>query len=322
MMSKIRYINKLIYEMTLDCRAKKKNLSRMLKISPQLVSYSTKKLKKDKYILDYKAQIDPAKFGMTNVIVYIIFTNFEKELERAVKEQLRQSENVTLIQKLSQGADLCVEYTVPNLSLFNKLHSGFLDTFGKDVQVVDIFPVIVKHDFPKKYLNRRSKHRLSKILSGDREPVHLQENARKVLSELIKNPTQNMMEITKKTGLNIRTVIKMKRFLESRKIIMGYTAVLNYEKMDINACQVLINFDYLKSDEIKRIINYAMYVPEIVSIIKIIGRYTLIIKIESLGSYRKVLNDLRKEFRLYNYVVYDIENIIKKDYIPESAISG
>ncbi|MEA3229585.1 MAG: winged helix-turn-helix transcriptional regulator [archaeon] len=318
---KINFKYRLLYQLSINSRISQKALAKKLKVSPQLVRYWTNKLEKEKIIQAYETQVDSAKFGLTDILVFMIFTTSDKKKQKKVTDYLIKSDNVTFIEKIPYGADLIIEYTVPNLSFFNKQHSTFLELFSQSTKVTEIFPVIVKHHLSKKYLDKKAKAEHSEILSGDRTPIILQENSKKVLSELCTNNTETIIRIAEKTNLDPRTVIKTKKELEITKIIRRYTITINYDKLNIKGCIILINFDYTTPKRINKIISYLHYIPEITTVTKILGKYQLMIRIETVSDYMPIIYNLRDKFKFYEFTIYRIGNIIKNTSIPISVLT-
>ena len=197
-----------------------------------------------------------------------------------------------------------------------------IQRFGRDINIIGLYPVIVKHIYNKRYLNKRSKFRSDTIFSGDRSNLILNENSRKVLKALINNPTEKTVYLAEKTGLNIRTVIKTRKKLEEVKVIRGYSVTLNHKRLGIKSCLILIAFKYIKPKEIDRLIEYSSNVPEITAVIKIMGQYNLLVRIESLNSYQPTLNAMREEFGFFDYNVYEVGNIMKNTYIPVDLLDN
>jgi len=314
------YIYSLIYELSKNSRSKKKAISRKLKISPQLVGYSTEKLKSTKQITGFTVQIDPAKFGLINVALFFVFTTFEKEKREAILSYINKSDYVVLAEEMGNGADLFVEYSVPNLSFFNKKHMEFMGKFHKEIQVLAVYPIIVKHNLSKKFLHPRSKERIHKIISGDRLLFKLQSNEKKIIEQLIRNPKATILDISKQTDLNVRTIMRIKKKLEQQQIIMGYSVILNKPMIGIKACMVLINLKHMMPKDLNRIVSFTMIVPEITWVIKILGRYSFLIQIETLKEYKTVVDLLRNQFKFHDYKVFEMAGTIKSTYLPPSLV--
>ncbi|MGM5488612.1 MAG: Lrp/AsnC family transcriptional regulator [Nanobdellota archaeon] len=314
------YKNKLLFELAQDARVKQKEISRKLKVSPQLVNYTIHKLSTEKVITGFETIIDPARFGLTNIIVVLAYTNFAKSTQKAIVDFLQASDYVTYIDEINQGADLIIEYSVPNLSSFNKAHTYFLEHFSHEVKVVGMFPVIVKHLFPKRYLHKRSKATDDMILSGDREPADLTPKTKQIIACLMEDPLKKVVDIARETDLNVRTVTKTMQLLHARRIIRGYTVRLNYEPLQITVGNVFIIVRNPTQQFMSRFVQYCKQVPEVTLIAKLLGHHNLFVRIESRGEYKAALDKLRAEFKFYEYAVYDSSSVLKNTYIPISEV--
>ncbi len=309
--------SKLLYLLSEKCRITSKELSKSLKISQQTASYTVLNLLKKKRILKYQTLIDPAKFGLINIIAFFRYTNFDNATTQQIKKHLRENQYITRIENVTQGSDLMVEYCVPNLSLFNKENRDFLHKFTKNIIMSDIYVVIVKHIYNRKYLMRNSTP-TEVILSGDRDLVNLSNHQLQVLESLKNNSKESILQISKKVKLDPKTVIKIKKYLEKQLIIRKYGSVLNYSSLEINRKHVLIQLDYEKPHDIKKFIEYAKNHKNIIAVIKTLGNYEMFITIERTYPERSVMNDLRKEFKISDYKIIPSEGILKKNYVPSN----
>jgi len=304
---------RLLFELSLNSRIRRKELCTRLAISPQLLNYLFKKIEK-KRLLQYCVKTDPAKFGLINIAVLIAFTSFESK--NRVLESLKSNDYVFSIKELTHGADLLVEYAVPNLSFFNKLHTAFLELYWDKVKVLDIVPIIVKHVFPIKYLYAKSKLNSKKIYSGDREMLSFSNSEKLVLKELLSSPQISHVGLAQKTKLNIRTVLKTINRLEKINVIKDYSIIPSISRLNISSCIVFVNLDYLEPGRVDKFISYVLNLQEVTSAYKLMGRHALFLEINSLKSYKPVLNKIRDEFKFYDYLLYDVKEIIKDDHLP------
>jgi len=70
--------------------------------------------------------------------------------------------------------------------------------------------------------------------------------------------------------------------------------------------------------EISKFVEYSKNIPEVVRICKLIGKNSILVHIQSLKDYKHVINQLREEFKFFDYTIYDTINILKNKYIPET----
>ncbi|MFP4117778.1 MAG: Lrp/AsnC family transcriptional regulator [Candidatus Woesearchaeota archaeon] len=312
--------HRIMQELATDARMRRKDIAKKTKLSPQMVSYVISRAESHRLIQGYTTNIDPARFGLINIEVFLSYTNFEKENLRDIRKFILAEDHITYIEELSHGADLLIEYTVPNLSFFNKRYTALMEAFGNTVETLSINPVIVKHKFSKDYLSRKAKKKFEYIYSGDREPIALSPNTRAVLRELREDPKKNIIDIAGATGMNVRTVLKILKYLSENRIIRSFGIDVNYKGLGIRSALILISIKNISNDDVKRLISLSKTTPEITSVTKLIGRFGIALKIESLKDYEEILDKIRKEINFYEYLLYDSRGVLKNTYIPSEVL--
>ncbi len=310
--------SRLVHLLSKNARQSTKSLGKQLRVSQQSASYIIQSAIKRKQILNFHALIDPARFGLTNVIVLYNYTNFNSEKISEMKKSLKENIYVTIIEESSQGADLIVQFTVPNLSLFNKENQDFIYKFKKDIKLISIYPIIVKHLYTRKYLSPKSEP-TEWILSGDRNVMQFNERQKSVMKELKKDPKIPIITLAKNMNSDAKTVLRIKNYLEAKKILRQYSIVLNYKLLDITRERILLHLDTDNKKEVDRFISFCKYHKNILSAIKIIGDYNIILTIEKLN-HEDIISELRKEFKIENYQLLKIKNILKSETVPDNVL--
>lgn len=311
-------LSKLLFELSKQSRVTTKELSKLLNISQQTASYMILNLIKKKNILNYQTIIDPAKFGLVNILVFFNYTNFDPVTITKIKRYLQNNPYVTYIEEVSQSADLMIEYCVPNLSLFNKQNRDFLHAFKKEIRINSIYVVIVKRLYNMKYLHKLSPSN-EIILSGDRDPIELNKKQKMVLKQLRDNPKETILNIAKEVKLDPKTVINIKKYLERKKIIRKYGVILNHQKLKLNRQHIFIQLDYEDPNETDNFIEFVNKHKNIISVIRIIGDYELLITGEKFELDKPFVDDLRKKFKITDYKIIEGRGILKDNSIPESV---
>ncbi|MBU0665915.1 MAG: Lrp/AsnC family transcriptional regulator [Nanoarchaeota archaeon] len=308
-------ISKLIFSLSINSRISTNNLSKQLRISQQSASYLVNQLKKKKIIQGLSTIVDPIKLGFLNVFVGVNFVFPNNQTKKEIIIELKKIDSIILIQEASQGVDLLLEYCVNNLSAFNKLHSEIEHKFHKAIETKFIFPVVVKHLFEKTYLGRKP-NTMDVVICGDREIKTLNENEEKVLKELINQTDITFTKIAQKTNISTKTIVHIKKKLERKQIIRGYTCWLNNKKLNINKDVILIALSGAGIGEINKLVEYARNHKNIIEIIKIIGPYHLMLIVESFDK-NNIINEFRGQFLIKEYFVINIESTIKKEFVPK-----
>lgn len=303
----------LLYELSKDVREKQTEIAKKLRITPQTLQYQLEQLK-DMYTP--RVVIDPAKFGLITIRAFMSFLTFNKHTQNHLLKELAEQIDVVLVQKLKLGADVMVEYAVPNLSYFNKLYATFLDKNSDAIRNKQVFPVLVRYNFQKNYLYPRARTTQYHILSGDREPIEHSEIAQEVITELLKDPTAPYAQIARNTNYDVRTVQRAIHTSQEHKIIRSYDIDIDYKKTGVSSAILGVQFSYVAQKEMNRFVEYANNTKEIVSLLKVIGDESVFVTIETFDQYTEIINKIRSEFNIVDYSVFEAGNIVKNTYIP------
>lgn len=308
---------KLFYELSKNSRITTKKIGQMLSISQQSASSLLKKFKEDNVIQKYHTLVDPAKLGFINIIVLYQYTLFRNA--RFIKKYLLEESYATRIEEINQGADLLVEYTVPNLSFFNKLHKEFLFRFKESIKTSDTYVVVVKRTYTKDYLSSGAEARQA-ILSGDREIIQLDDLQKKVLKAVILDARTSIIKIAEQTNKDPKTIAKVKEVLQKEKIIRRYSALLNYEQIEIKREHLFLDIEWESQDEITRFDEFTKQHKNIVGVTKTIGPYDVMLTIEYVKGGKSAVIDIRKAFPVRDYRLMESEHIPKYDFFPVEAL--
>lgn len=313
-------LRKLVFELTQNSRIRTKDLGKKINTSQQSASYLIASMKDRGTILNYSTIIDPAKLGFISILIYYNFTEFSVRNIHEIIAFLKKNDAVTNIEQLGQGYDLACTFCVPNLSSFNKSNREFLQRFRNRIFVAEMFPTVVKHFYPKNYLQMQ-KYPHEIIICGDRDVVQMTENEKKVVNLLRNTATLTILEMSRKLKLNPKTIAKIKKKLEKRKIIRGYSTLWDYKALDIDREHILIDARELSLKDDKRLLDFTKTHPNIVALTRLIGRYDLLIEVEGENITKKdVLRELRSEFEIKKSRVLQEGIIIKEKHVPSIAL--
>lgn len=307
-------IRKLLFALSVNSRRKTKELAKFIRSSQQSSSYLINQYKKKNYISDYMTVVDPIRLGFMNILVGFDFIKLEYAKKKEILQVLSSHPNIVAIEENRQGVDLLVEYSVLNMSSFNKIHSEIIGRFQGELAAKFIYPIIVKHRFHKNYLVRKGDFS-DIILCGDRDPIDLTGNERAVLYNITKNPEISVSNLAVKTGISTKTIVKIKQKLEKEEVIKGYSCILNNSKFEIHRYHIMFNFAYEGVRFINSFVQYARQHKNIVSLVKLLGHYQIIITVEELKP-SDIIKQIRTQFPTDDYMVINSEKIIKKNTAP------
>ena len=313
-------LKKAVYELTHNARIRTKELGTALRISQQSASYLLQSLERQKIITARCTIMDPAKFGYVNVLVYCNYTTFDAAQQKEILTYLQKDDAVVSIQEIEQGYDLKLIFSVPNLSSFNKSKKAFIQNWKSKIVIAETYPIVVKHLYPRKYLGPR-KPFSEKVIAGDRDVADISTTEKVVLNCLWNNAGQSIIEMSQATKLNPKTIIKVKKSIQEKKIIRGYTSIFTMQELGIQKQQLFLSSEDLSLDEDAKLLHFCFIHPHIVSLTRLLGTYDLLIEIEQEKvSHKDVLKDLRTEFGFHRYKVITAGIVLKEKYIPKSAL--
>jgi len=303
---------KLLQEYSINSRITTKELGRKIGSSQQSASYLLKSLKKKKIIMGNVAVVDAVKLGYVNVIVGFNFLNPSDKKE--ILDELKDIPEITTVESCKEGVDVVVEYTTLNLSAFNKIHSEIIYRFFKKLRTLFIFPLLVSHEYPRNYLSRKF-YDNDVILFGDRVLRDLSEYEILVLEEIVRHPEKKLIDMSESLKIPVKTLVSVKRNLEKKYVIRGYSTILDHNKLEINR-----NFLFLKfsSEDIRKMDMFSEFVrrnKNVIKFAKIIGDYDIVLYVESLKE-TTLLQDIRTNFNIDNYRIIKSHKIHKKKYLP------
>ncbi len=305
-------IRKSLFILSENSRVSTRQLSKELKVSQQSASYLVGQLVKKKMITQYSLIVDPIKLGFINILVGLNYINFDKEIKKQVVSELKSKDYIISLYEADSGIDLLVEFSVANLSSFNKLHTEFIKKMHKHVNVKFIMPIVVKHIFSKNYLKDKLIHK-DIVVGGDRETNILANNEKIILNELISYPNATYISMFKKTGITVRKIVTIKKKLERLKIIRGYSCVFNHNKLGISKRLILLKLSGKGISEVNSLVMYAKLNKNIVSLTKLLGDYNLLLFLEEVKC-NTIVQEIRELFSVEDYLTINISTILKKRY--------
>lgn len=126
---------------------------------------------------------------------------------------------------------------------------------------------------------------------------------KQVLVELIKNCKISDQEIARKLKTSRPTIFKIRKRLEEKGLIKGYSTIIDLQKLDLNIHAVILYRwkDYSRAKELERSINFIKSLPEVVLFVKgegIGGKTDLIISVhKDLKDYEAFIRKLKYEWK-------------------------
>ena len=203
-------------------------LSKKTRLNKDVIRYRINNLEKDRVLEGYYTIINTSKLGYLTFRIYFDFSNINKETENKIIEYLDKNFNAGQIFSIDgdyQIGIICWEKSVYNL--YKKLNE-FKKKFGNPLIKEDLSVFILLNHYPKKYIKGSSNDVVS---IKEETETKIKEEDIKILIELSKNARISSVDLSIKLKIPQSTIINRLRQLSKEKIILGYRANIDIEKI-------------------------------------------------------------------------------------------
>lgn len=141
---------------------------------------------------------------------------------------------------------------------------------------------------------------------------------KQVLIEIIKNCKISDQEIARKLKTSRPTIVKIRKRLEEKEFLKGYTSIINFKKLGLSIHTVILYRwrDYSKTEELKHVINFIKSQPEVL----------LFVKGEGVGSKTDLIICVHKDLIEYETFIrrlkYEWKDNVEEVEVFLSSIEG
>jgi len=149
---------------------------------------------------------------------------------------------------------------------------------------------------------------------------------KKILSLIVNNSRMPAIEISKRSNINIKTVISRLKKLEENKVIFGYDIFFNFNQMNLRYYKLFISVSKMVLDRYNDFLGYAKNNKNIIYLIENISSWELEleIEIESDKEFYEIVDDIKNKFPdfIKRLDVVRITNDYKHIYVTEEVLES
>jgi len=287
-------------------------LAKGLRISREVAKYRLKRLVDLNVIKSFTTMINPAKFEFLIYKIYLKIQNLSTEKEKELIDYLKKEKKVFWLAKTDGSFDLIAGLYVKNVVEFDKFLSEFMGKFGKYISSKHISNTVYSYPFRKKYFLIKEEKREEIVWGGIPEKELIDKLSIKILKLIAEDSRMPIVEICEKLKTTPKTVISKIKYLEKRKVILGYRTILNLYKINKSNFKAIIYFQNISPEKEEKFKDFCRKNPNIIYYIKTIGEWDVELDIEIEGY--KEFNSLIKEIKTnFGDIIKNIESV----YIAE-----
>lgn len=308
----------LLYHLDVNCRLSYSQLGRRTRMSKQLVKYRIERLEKEGFIKGYFTMVDTSRLGFITFRVYLKFRNLIPENKEKIVEYLKKQKSIWAVVLLAGKWDIGLGISVKDIYDFYKTWEGILNKnleFIGDYKIAVYSPI---YHYAKSYLIGKEDNSEVRILGGG-EKANFDNKDIQILNKLSKNARVSLLDLAEHLRMTPESISYRIRQLERKKIIQGYRAMIDVNKIGYEFYKMEIKLsDYSK---IKQIFDFCHRHPNIYQVDKTIGGETLEVEfhVKSLKEMLKIIDDFEKIFpkiiERFDYITILSEE--KTTYMPE-----
>jgi len=307
----------IIRELDFDARMSISSLARKVRVSKEVANYRLKKLVEDKVIRSFTAIIDPYILGYQLYSLRVKFKHVNEQKKKEMITWTQEHPYSARIVSLGGRWDLSAFFWAKNPSEFAKIYDELMQKFGKAIQKKALSITIEVEHRPYNFLYEKQSE--DNLVIGTVGSLTVDSKDKIILDVLSKNCRTSLIDIAKIADLTANAVKYRIKNLEDKKIIKGYSTLLNSSFFQLEHYRVTLHLaDPSRKKEAK---EYLRRQKDVVFITELIGlgdiRFEMLVPsvmriyqmIEHLNSET---NDLVRDFD--EILVLSEEDVF--DYFP------
>lgn len=303
---------KLLNLLEIKSNEKDSVLAKKLNISKQVVGYRIKRLTSEKIIQQFQTILNISSLSVSVwAHVYFKLLNITKEKEEEIIDYLKKNKKIGYVAILGGRFDLSIVLVAKNIQDLEFNLDEIINKFPKQLKNYVVSLRTFGWKFPKEYLiEKRSKlvpHKA--ILPKETSFVKIDTVDKSILSKLTKNSRISITELSLKLNIPFSTVRSRIKSLEKRKVIAGYSLLLNLQKIGYHNYKVFIKTKDNSKVGFEKLYQFSYSHPNITYFMKVLGghNYELRIEIENQEKFQEIIKEIRSTF---SNIVEEIETVI------------
>jgi DNA-binding Lrp family transcriptional regulator len=306
----------LIKALDFDARASISSLGKRMRVSKEVANYRLKRLIEEKIIRGFVAIIDSYMLGYQLYRMQVRFKEIDENLRQEVIEWAKKHASVAGIVSLDGKWDFELSFWAKNPSEFNQIYEAFIIKFGSHILRKIVSIILEMEHRPYNFLYEKPND--YSLTVGCPDNLTIDKVDYVILDILSKNCRAPLTEIAKKVGVSANAVKYRIKNLEKKKIIKGYSTIINNNYFNLNHYRVLLFLSDPSKKKIAR--SFLLQQKDVIFITQLIGAADIKFEILCSSPLRvyKLIDELN---HLQPGLVRDFDEIIIRgeeiiDYFP------
>ncbi len=302
----------ILFELDKNARIPETRLAKLIGKSKEAARYRIKRMLEEEIILGFTTWLDPTKLGYQTAKIYLKLANVPIK-KKQLLEYLKKDKHLFWLGVAEGAWNIGATFFVKDTQEFFDLKNELFTRFKEVIHESTTATVVSVHTHDKTFLHHAKTEWLTMF---DRPSnIKLDTMSIKVLKSLFKNSRENIAAIAHDNNTTVDIVRTRMRRLEEQKVIVKYSAILNYQKLGYEFYKTFLYFRNLSKQELDRLMNYVLHHHNILFMLKQISPWDIELEImcKSFVEYTKIISALTEEF---SKSIQKVETaIMKEDHI-------
>ncbi|TAL51680.1 MAG: Lrp/AsnC family transcriptional regulator [Nanoarchaeota archaeon] len=289
---------KILYELGLEGRQSISKLAKKVQLSKQGVKYKIEKLTKEGVIEGYLAVIDLYRLGYVLHRVFFRFQYVSREQMKEIIDFAKNHPNISSIQQFFGAWDMALIISAKNVFEFNNVLRSFYEKFDNLVKGEMITILTDIYQFRHTYADQKYEGATTLHLGGELGLETIDEFDEKILQLLAGDGRIPLFEIARQLDVSDKKVVYRIKKLIERKILLGFTVLLNKDKLDLEQYKIFLTLKNTSSEKEKDLIAHCKFNKQVIQLTKVLGRNALEVDcvVHSKKEAQQIIEEIQVKF--------------------------
>ena len=155
--------------------------------------------------------------------------------------------------------------------------------------------------------------------------IHLDELDKNIIIELSKNARITNVELARKFGFTANAIKNRIKNMIKNKLLLGFRLFINPSVLGYSSHMLFLEITRLNLQKENELINYLKTIPNIIFIVKHIGKWRIGLEIETkdVQEFQDIFVDIRGKFSeiITDFEIFPLFKDHKACYFPRGALT-
>lgn len=314
---------KIVRELGNNSRSGYAEIAKRIHSKKEIVAYHIHKLERTGVIKKYIPVFSQARLGMFVYKIYMRFQGLTRGEEEQLIEKFRQSPHINWMAASVGTWDLMIAIFCHNILEFSKHKEELVfKPYGRFIQEYNVSILEGAYIYTRDYLiGTKDRSRPGLFYGGTLKEEKIDSTEMGIIRHIRNNARYEVVEISRKLGLNVKTVMNKIRNMEKIGIIQGYIVIIDQEKLGVQYFKFDISFQDYSDRQYKAVLEYCQNNKYVVNLMKSVGDWEIELEVEAdtVEEIYRFAKDIRIHFPtiIKKVDLHSITKEIKVDYLPE-----